>query len=146
MRRSVVASPGRVLIFGAGGLGREMLQVLRDIAASGGAAECIAFAVDPGVPAPDTVDGLPVRRDAVAMLRSDATLRVVVALGNPAARASVAARLLAEAGARFVTLLHPAAWVGATVSIEEGSMVFGFSSATANTKFTTYSYPLRIFL
>ena len=127
-----VSDPGRVVIFGAGGLGREMLQVLRDIAAAGGAAECVAFIVDPGLAAPEAVQGVPVHRDAVAMLRSDAALRVVVALGNPVAREAVAARLVAAVGARFAALLHPAAWLGATVALGEGSMMFGFSSATAN--------------
>jgi sugar O-acyltransferase (sialic acid O-acetyltransferase NeuD family) len=126
--------PGSVLLFGAGGLGREMLQVLRDIAADGGAADCVAFVVDPGLAAPEAVQGVPVRRDAVAMLRSDAGLRVVVALGNPVAREAVAARLAAEAGPRFATLLHPAVWMGETVAIGEGSMVFGFSSATADVR------------
>ncbi len=128
------ASIGRVVLFGAGGLGREMLQVLRDVAAAGGAAECVAFAVDPGLAAPDSVQGVPVRRDAAAMLRADPTLSVVVALGNPALREAVAARLAAEAGARFATLLHPAAWMGESVAIGEGSMVFGFSSATADVR------------
>jgi sugar O-acyltransferase (sialic acid O-acetyltransferase NeuD family) len=125
-------APGRVLVFGAGGLGREVLQLLHDIAASGQSAECVAFAVDPGVAAPGAVCGVPVRRDAAAMLRADTTLQAVVALGNPAAREAVVARLAAEAGARFATLLHPSAWLGQTVEIGEGSMVFGFSSATAD--------------
>ena len=127
-------APGRVLVFGAGGLGREVLQVLRDIAASGRSAECVAFAVDPGMEAPDMVHGVPVRRDAAAMLRADTTLQVVVALGNPAAREAIVARLAAEAGARFATLLHPAAWLGETVEIGEGSIVFGFSSLTADVR------------
>lgn len=129
-----VSDPGRVVIFGAGGLGREMLQVLRDIAAAGGAAECVAFIVDPGLAAPEAVQGVPVHRDAMAMLRSDAALRVVVALGDPVAREAVAARLTAAAGARFATLLHPAAWLGATVAIAEGSMIYGFSSVTADVR------------
>ena len=80
------------------------------------------------------VHGVPVRRDAAAMLRADTTLQVVVALGNPAAREAIVARLAAEAGARFATLLHPAAWLGETVEIGEGSIVFGFSSLTADVR------------
>jgi sugar O-acyltransferase (sialic acid O-acetyltransferase NeuD family) len=109
-----------------------MLQVLRDIAASGQAANCVAFVVDPDFSAPEMVQGVPVLRDAVAMLRTDPTLSVVIALGNPAARAEVAVRLEAEVGARFATLLHPAVWLGETVSVGAGSMLFGFSSVTAD--------------
>ena len=127
-------APGRTLVFGAGGLGREMLSVLRDIAQAGHAADCVAFAVDPGLDAPDIVHGVPVRRDAGAMLRADPALSVVVALGNPALRAAVVARLHAEAGPRFATLLHPIAWIGQSVTIGAGSIVFGFTSATSDVR------------
>lgn len=119
-------------MFGAGGLGREMLQVLRDIAHAGRAAECVAFAVDPEFDCPEHVHGVPVRRDAGAMLRADPSLSVVVALGNPAQRMRAVARLEAEAGPRFATLLHPAAWMGESVTIGAGSMVFGFTSGTSD--------------
>lgn len=124
--------PGRVVVFGAGGLGRELLQVLRDIAASGLHAECVAFAVDPGFAPGAEIDGVPVREDIAAMLRHDPALGVVVALGNPAARAAAVARLQAEGAKRFATLRHPTAWIGKQVSIGEGAMVFGHTSMTTN--------------
>jgi sugar O-acyltransferase (sialic acid O-acetyltransferase NeuD family) len=124
--------PGRVVVFGAGGLGREIMQILRDIAAAGSPAECVAFAVDPGFAAGGPVHGIPVRQDLAAMLRSDPGLGVVVALGNPGARAETVARLRAEAGPRFATLRHPAACIGERVSLGEGSMIFGQVSMTTD--------------
>ena len=124
--------PGRVAIFGAGGLGRELLQVMRDIAASGLPCEPVSFIVDPGLDAPASLHGVPVARDAVAMLRADPGLRMVVALGDPAAREAVVARITASTGPRFATLLHPRAWIGDTVEVGEGSMIFGFASATTD--------------
>lgn len=124
--------PGRVVVFGAGGLGREVLQILRDIAASGQAAECVAFAVDPGFASLATIHGIPVRDNAAALLRGDPALGVVVALGNPAARGAVAALLRDEAGARFATLRHPAASIGEHVSLGEGCIIFGQSSMTTD--------------
>lgn len=123
------AGPGRVLIFGAGGLGREVLQILRDIAAAGQPAEAAGFAVDPAHRSAATLRGLPVWDDAAAVLRADATLSVVVALGDPALRAATVARLQ---GARFATLRHPAAWLGESVTLGEGSIIFGHASATAD--------------
>lgn len=124
--------PGRVVVFGAGGLGRELLQILRDIAASGLHAECVAFAVDPGFAPGGAIDRVPVREDIAAMLRCDPALSVVVALGNPSARAAVVARLQAEGGPRFATVRHPAAWIGEHVSIGEGCMIFGHTSMTTD--------------
>ena len=72
--RRLAQAPGRIAIFGAGGLGREMLQVVRDIAASGREAECAAFVVDAGLDAPDALHGVPVHRDMIALLRGDPDL------------------------------------------------------------------------
>lgn len=123
------AGPGRVVIFGAGGLGREVLQILRDLAAAGLDAEAVAFAVDPAHRSAPQLRGLPLRDDAEAMLRADPTLSVVVALGDPALRKATVTRF---AGARFATLRHPAAWIGESVTLGEGSIIFGHASATTD--------------
>jgi sugar O-acyltransferase (sialic acid O-acetyltransferase NeuD family) len=123
------SAPGRVAIFGAGGLGREVLALLRALAEAGGATSCPSFLVDAESPAPAAVHGVLVRRDAESFLRADPDCAVVLALGDPRARARVAARL---AGARFATLVHPGAWIGSFVEIGAGSLLLGPCSASAD--------------
>ena len=45
------------------GLGREVLDALRQQQRAGGNLTCVGFAIDPGFPAPETLRGIPVRRD-----------------------------------------------------------------------------------
>ncbi len=116
-----------VAIYGAGGLGCELLQVLHD---SG--IQCAGFIVDQQFPAPDVICGIPVHRSVAALARNLA-VRFVIALGNPAARARVAAALEQQIGPRFATIVHPRAWIAGTVDIGPGTMVFGLTSVTANT-------------
>ena len=115
-----------IAIYGAGGLGRELLQVLRDIGTP-----CAGFVVDPCFPAPDLIQGVSVHRSPDAFI-GDSSIRFVVALGDPVARAHVVAELERLAGPRFATIIHPRAWIGESVSIGAGSMVFGFTSVTAD--------------
>ena len=56
-------------------------------------------------------------------LRAQPDRRVVVAVGNNAARKRVADRLAAD-GFRFATLVHPTAWVAPTARVDEGAVVF----------------------
>jgi acetyltransferase EpsM len=117
-----------IAIYGAGGLGRELLQVLRDMGTP-----CAGFVVDARFPAPDSVHDIAVRRSADAFA-VDPSVRFVVALGDPAARARVAAELEELVGPRFATIIHPRTWIGGGVSIGEGSMVFGLTSVTADAR------------
>jgi acetyltransferase EpsM len=116
-----------VAIYGAGGLGREILQVLDDCGIP-----CAGFVVDPQFPAPDAICGVAVHRSLTA-LAADHSVKFVIALGNPAARARVATALAQQIGSRFATIIHPRAWIAGTVDIGPGSMVFGLSSVTADT-------------
>jgi sugar O-acyltransferase (sialic acid O-acetyltransferase NeuD family) len=115
-----------VAIYGAGGLGRELLQVLRDMDMP-----CAGFVVDARFPAPDAIRGVTVHRSA-DVLAVDPSVRFVIALGDPIKRARVAAELERLIGPRFATIVHPRAWIGGGVSIGAGTMVFGMASVTAD--------------
>lgn len=129
---NTIAAPGKVILFGAGALAREMLQVMADLTVTGKEAHCVAVCVDAPYAAAASALGVPVVSDIAMELRADPHVRVVIALGDPAARATIARRIEAEAGDRFATLVHPLVWLGATVTVGAGSMLFGHVSATTH--------------
>src|SRR5262252_11011684 len=49
-----------IVIFGAGGMGREVRQIIERINARGRGGRCVGFLVDEGFSVPSRVDGLPV--------------------------------------------------------------------------------------
>lgn len=115
-----------VVIIGAGGFGREVLQWLRDAAAAGSGQRVRGFvddtnpdlsAFDLGVPLLGPID--------TGVLGSED--RCILAIGDPAARLAIADRLEA-AGVRFATVIHPSAVVAPTARLGAGVVVcpFGF--------------------
>jgi UDP-perosamine 4-acetyltransferase len=109
---------GPVLIYGAGGHGRAIIELLR---ATPGAA--IAGLVDAAPPAAPML-GVPVLGDEAALpgLRAAGIAAAVVAVGDPAARRAIAARL-AALGFALPVLVHPAALVAPSAALAEGSVV-----------------------
>jgi acetyltransferase EpsM len=94
------------VIFGAGGLGR----MVRDILRQGGAHRPVAFLDSAPRLWGATVDGLPVRGDIgiFETLQAEGVNCVVVAIGASAARIAVAERL-ERLGARLISAIHPLA-------------------------------------
>ncbi|HTZ36143.1 MAG TPA: NeuD/PglB/VioB family sugar acetyltransferase [Stellaceae bacterium] len=121
----------RVVIFGAGGLGSELLQTIKDAKAAGRDIDCVGFVVDPAFPAPAAVQGIPVST-ALAPFAGDPSVSFIVAIGDPAARRRIAAAIESAAGPRFATIVHPGSWVGDTVTMGPGTLVLGLSSITTN--------------
>jgi sugar O-acyltransferase (sialic acid O-acetyltransferase NeuD family) len=112
-----------LLIYGAGGLGREVLSALQ------AAGESVSgFVVDPGFPATN-IRGVQVRAEQLETLPDPAT-RFVLAVGN--ARARQRAALALTSAAAFVTVRHPAAVIGPGVSIGLGAMIIGLCSVTTD--------------
>lgn len=103
----------RIYIFGCGGSGREILQIVLDLAEAGEQIEPAAFLVDSVFEAPTHVQGLQIFRSLDAP-HQDPTAQVVIGLGSPAARKCVARRL-EKLGIRCATLIHPRAWIGREV-------------------------------
>lgn len=112
-----------VHIYGAGGLGREVLATLL---ANKELVSC--FVVDPGYPASD-IHGVAVRAVNLVTTR-DAAARFVLAVGDGRARQRAAAWL--GEGTVFATVLHPAATIGPCVSIGQGAMIIGPANITTD--------------
>lgn len=119
-----------VVIVGAGGFGREVLQYVRD-----------AFATDPSLRIKGFLDDrppdlgafgldLPVLGDTrtYALAPDD---RFVIAVGHPPLRTALAERLAAR-GARFLTVVHPLAFVAASARIGAGCILAPFATVGAH--------------
>jgi sugar O-acyltransferase (sialic acid O-acetyltransferase NeuD family) len=118
-----------VFIFGAGGLGREVLSVFRALTAAGENVTCHGFIVDPEFVTEPILNKLPVHR-GLSALGHDRDVRVVVAIGDPSRRRAAVQRIERLVGPRFASAIHPGATIGDEVRIDAGVMVVGPASIT----------------
>jgi len=113
----------RLVIFGAGGFGREVLQLVRDINEVSSRWKCEGFLVDSGYAiSGGTVQGLPILGD-LGWLVKNPDVHWVIAVGSPSARRGIALRARQVCKNAFATLIHPRAWIGKFVEIGDGSIV-----------------------
>jgi sugar O-acyltransferase (sialic acid O-acetyltransferase NeuD family) len=130
MRRGTVVN--RLLIVGAGGLGREVLSWAMQVPSDqrdweiGGVLDWNHLPWEEhGFPFP--MLGSP---DEVAFRPDD---RVVIALGEPRARLEVAERL-ARRGAIFTSIVHPSVLLGVNVRLGAGCMVLPHAVLSTNVR------------
>ena len=102
-RPTVATQP--LVIFGAGGLGREILVLIQQLNEAGAGWEVRGFYDDQPPTAP-TVAGLPYLGTAQDLNQTDEPLAVAVAVGSSASRAAVVARLTSPQ-LTFPALVHP---------------------------------------
>jgi len=112
----------QLVIFGAGGFGREVLQIVRDLNAVTPTWECLGFLADAMPADAAIVGGLPVL-GGIDWLHANPQVQVVIAVGSSAARWKIAQRISAGCGNAFAILVHPRAWLGEHVEIGPGSVV-----------------------
>lgn len=116
----------QIVVIGAGGFGRETLDVIEAVIAEG--ADYRLLGVVDADPREVDLERLSAR--GIAYLGSEeqwlpsapAGSRFIVAIGNPAVRETVAARLL-DARLRPITVVHPRAVVGSCATIGEGVVI-----------------------
>ncbi len=121
MQRLDLEEEIRVAIVGAGGYGRVALDVLL---ASGFGDRVLGFYDDAHAALSGEVRGVPILGD-VGMLKSMLSVEpvhVVVAITDNGARLEVANSLRAL-GARFLTAVHPEAYVSDAAAVGDGSVV-----------------------
>ncbi|TXN75946.1 acetyltransferase [Methylobacterium sp. WL18] len=122
----------RLVLYGAGALASEIVDVLVRLRSAGADKELLGCLIDPTYEAPESFGGRPVFRDLGA-LSGDDSVRFVVALGDPGARARAVERLEAV-GARFSSVIDPAVLIGASSSVAEGSVMLAHASVTAGSR------------
>ncbi len=115
-----------VVIVGAGGFGREVNQYIRDI----GTHEVRGFLDDHATAVEPASLGL----EVLGTVRDYEPLEddlVVLAIGRPDLRVSIATELR-ERGARFLSVIHPLAWVADTAVVGAGSIIAPFATVGAH--------------
>jgi len=111
-----------VVIYGTRGFGREVHQLIKDLAANGTAIACVGFLVDHEFHECCEVHGLPVLGDA-GWLANGSDVSVLIAIGATAPRRRIVQRISNEFGSKFAQLKHPRAWVGDGVQVGAGTIV-----------------------
>jgi sugar O-acyltransferase (sialic acid O-acetyltransferase NeuD family) len=111
----------RIWIYGAGGWGACCLAIVRERARLGEAITCAGFVADDEFYSSALFENCPaVRRSEWA--GAGGGDRIVIGIGAPSAKRSLAARLGAQAN--FATLVHPRAWIAEGVPVGAGSVLF----------------------
>lgn len=133
-----MASP--IVIIGAGGFGREALDVVAALN-HGGEAIRVLGVVD-SAPSALNLERLRNRNTTYLGTEEDwlaqgTEASFVVGVGNPQARSSIAKRWT-DAGRRPVTLIHPAAGVGTKSTIGAGSVVCAGVQISTNVHLAEY--------
>ncbi len=132
-----MGAPTPIVIFGAGGFGREVAVLLHDIErAHPGRWNILGF-VDDRVPNLELCDALGVvylGDRAVARAKVPDDTHFVAAVGDGLARESVSKDLISR-GFAPATLVHPSAWVGDCVTLGSGSVVCAGTIMTTNIAF-----------
>jgi len=123
--------PTKLVIVGAGGLGREALATARAANEIRKRWKLMGFLdADPKLRGRE-VAGMPILGgDDWWRRHQDSSVRFFCAIGNPGIRAKVVERLSGE-GARFVSVIHPSVSVPESVEVAAGTIVM------AGTRFTT---------
>lgn len=107
-------------IYGAGGLGREILEIAKAINTHSNRWECITFIDDGDVP--EEVNNIPVvKYQAIAKDGAD-EIEIAVGIGEPAVRESIYKKLERD-GMKLATLIHPSTYIPETAHIGEGATV-----------------------
>lgn len=128
-----------LVIFGAGGHGREILQILLDINAQSPNWNILGFLADAHYQCSEVVHGLPML-GGVEWLKSRPDVRVVIAVGAPAARRRVHKAIVAAGPRLFPVIIHPRSCVGHSVGLGAGSVIFPGAIITADVQLGEQSH------
>lgn len=117
-----------VVVYGAGGYGRETVQLIEDINAHRARWDVLGFIDDDPATHGREVNGLPVLGGIDWLGDEGASVRIALGVGSPTAKRRIVARVGSDAQ-RFITAVHPSVrlcrWleIGPGTSIAAGTML-----------------------
>ncbi|PFA67797.1 transferase [Bacillus sp. AFS015802] len=122
----------KIVIIGAGGLGREVSDVIKDINRNKATWEVIGFLDDSIEKKEQVVNGHSVLGTTSA-IKHLGNIDVVCAIGNPSIKQKVVNQIKSiNPSVIFKTLIHPSAKIGSFSNIGEGSIVCAGAIITSN--------------
>lgn len=127
----------RIVIVGAGGFGREVLQYVHDTFQDTSRFRVKGFLDDRPPDLSAFGIEVPVLGDTDGY-RPEPDDALLIAVGEPAVRARLAAKF-ASRGARFLRLVHPRAYVSTRASIGDGCIVAPFATVGAHARVGDHS-------
>ena len=121
----------KLVIIGAGGLGREVAWLVDDINKENLSWDFIGFLDDGKIG--DTVEGYLIIGKVDDIFAINPAPLVVIAIADAMIRANIYERLISK-GMEFATLIHPSVLMSHHVSIEKGTVICAGSVITTNVK------------
>ena len=115
----------QLVIYGAGGLGREILALVQDMDRSKTTWDILGFVDDDATPHTE-ISGLPVLGNKDYLLQRKTPVSVVLGFASPAAKASLYNELKTNPEISFPTIIHPSSCVEPRVQIGEGVLITRF--------------------
>lgn len=112
----------RIAIFGAGGLGRSFLQLVKALANVGTPIECVGFLVDEEFATVASVHGVPVFK-GWGLLVENKDVKVIIGIGSSVVRHRVARQIENAVGPRFASLVHPQVFLDDSVKLGTDSVI-----------------------
>ncbi len=127
-----VPDPGPLVVVGAGGFGRECVDIVDSLNERGAGIELVGF-VDDGTVDATLLAALELPHLGGTMQPDPSWSRFVVGIGDGRIRRTLSERLLA-AGLTPTTLIHPSATIGRSTQIGAGSIVAAGARITTNVR------------
>lgn len=121
----------RLVIVGAGGLGREVAWLVNDINKENLTWDLVGF-IDDGKTG-HTVEGYPIIGKLDDIFKLDPLPAAVIAIADAKIRAKIYG-VLSQKGIEFATLIHPSVVMSEYVSIGNGSVICAGTIITTNVK------------
>ncbi len=113
-----------LVLYGAGGMGREVVPIVNAINAREPTYDLLGFVVGSAYYSEgQVVSGLPVLGDDSWLVERAGEVFCSCTLGNPRARSEVQ-RSLSSQGVEFESLVDPSVWIPPTVTIGAGAVVY----------------------
>jgi sugar O-acyltransferase (sialic acid O-acetyltransferase NeuD family) len=120
-----------LVIYGMGGFGREVHQIVEDVNLEKRVWNFLGFLDDDVRLRGGSAHGYPCL-GGLEWLERHSRVAVVLSTGSPVTRWKLARRLRSVGHAAFATLVHPRAWVGNRVSIGVGTIVHASVNVTTD--------------